>query len=85
MEPAGLTVTATAERLGVDRKTLSRVINGKASLSTEMALRLAHAFQTSAEMWLNMQRNYDLWQTRQKLAADINNITPFQREEIRSC
>lgn len=55
-----------AERLGVTRAALSRVINGRAAISPDMALRLADALGGSAESWLHMQTNYDLWQARQK-------------------
>lgn len=61
LEPLGLTVTAAAEALGVSRKTLSAVLNGKAGISPEMAVRLSIAFDTSAESWLNQQSQYELW------------------------
>ncbi len=62
IEPLGLSVTEAAEGLGVSRKTLSAVLNGRAGISPEMALRLSIAFDTSAESWLNHQTQYDLWQ-----------------------
>lgn len=61
LEPLGLSVTAAAEALGVSRKTLSAVVNGKAGISPEMAVRLSIAFDTSAESWLNQQSQYELW------------------------
>jgi addiction module HigA family antidote len=61
LEPLGLSVTAVAEALGVSRKTLSAVLNGKAGISPEMAIRLSIAFDTSAESWLNQQSQYELW------------------------
>ena len=57
----GLTVTETAKSLGVSRKTLSALLNGRAGISPEMAIRLSKAFDTSAESWLNQQMQYDLW------------------------
>ena len=66
LEPLGLTVTRAAEALGVSRKTLSAVVNGRAGISPEMAIRLSLAFDTSAESWLNQQVQYDLWQVRQR-------------------
>ena len=60
IEPLGLTVTDAAEALGVSRKTLSAILNGRAGISPEMAIRLAKAFDTSAERWLNQQMQYDL-------------------------
>jgi addiction module HigA family antidote len=66
LEPLGLTVTNSAESLGVTRKTLSELINGRSGISTTMALRLSKAFGTTPELWLNMQQNYDLWKARKK-------------------
>ena len=60
--PLGITVTDAAKGLGVSRKTLSSIINGKAGMSPEMAIRLSIAFNTSSESWLNQQSQYDLWQ-----------------------
>ncbi len=62
LEPLGITVTEAAQALGVSRKTLSSIINGKAGVSPEMAVRLSIAFDTSSESWLNQQTQYDLWQ-----------------------
>lgn len=62
LEPLGLTVTEAAKALGISRKTLSSILNGRAGISAEMAVRLSMAFDTSAESWLNQQMQYDLWQ-----------------------
>ncbi|WP_323272824.1 HigA family addiction module antitoxin [Limnoraphis robusta] len=70
LEPLGLTVTDAAEALGVSRKTLSAILNGRAGISPEMAIRLSKAFGTSAESWLNQQMQYDLWVAEQG-AGDI--------------
>ena len=61
LEPLGLSVTDAAKALGVSRKTLSAVLNGRAGISPEMAVRLSIAFDTTAESWLNQQIQYDLW------------------------
>jgi len=61
LDPLGLTVTAAAEALGVSRKTLSSILNGRAGISPEMAVRLSIAFGTTAESWLNQQTQFDLW------------------------
>ena len=61
LEPMGLSVTEAAKALGVSRKTLSTIINGRAGISPEMAIRLSKAFGTSPESWLNQQQQYDLW------------------------
>ncbi len=65
LEPLELTVTEAAEGLGVSRKTLSSILNGRAGISPEMAVRLSIAFGTSSESWLNQQTQYDLWQAEQ--------------------
>jgi addiction module HigA family antidote len=65
LKPLGLTVTEAAKALGVSRKTLSSILNGRAGISPEMAVRLSIAFDTTAESWLNQQVQYDLWQAEQ--------------------
>jgi len=65
LEPLGISVTDTAEALGVSRKTLSSILNGRSGISPEMAIRLAKAFDTSPESWLNQQVQYDLWKAEQ--------------------
>lgn len=64
--PLGLTVTDAAKGLGVTRKTLSALLNGRASLSTEMAVRISKATGTSPESWLNMQSKLDLWEAQRE-------------------
>jgi addiction module HigA family antidote len=66
LEPLGLTVTDAAAALGVSRKTLSAILNGRAGISPEMAVRLSIAFGTSAESWLNLQTQYDLWHAEKR-------------------
>ncbi len=65
IEPLGLTVTEAAQALGVSRKTLSAILNGRSGISPEMAVRLSIAFDTSAESWLNQQAQYELWHAEQ--------------------
>ena len=66
IEPLGLTVTEAAKGLGVSRKTLSALLNGRFGISPEMAIRLSKAFGGTAESWLIQQAHYDLWQAKQK-------------------
>ena len=66
LKPLSLTVTNGARALGVSRKTLSSILNGRAGISPEMAVRLSIAFNTSAESWLNQQLQYDLWNAERK-------------------
>src|SRR5260221_8429539 len=61
LEPLALSVTDAAKALGVSRKTLSAVLNGRAGVSPEMAVPLSLAFSTTAESWLNQQGQYDPW------------------------
>jgi addiction module HigA family antidote len=65
LEPLGLSVTDTAKALGVARKTLSAILNGRSGISPEMAIRLGKAFDTSPESWLTQQIQYDLWRAEQ--------------------
>ncbi len=65
LEPLGLSVTDAAEALGVSRKTLSSILNGRAGISPEMAIRLSIAFDTTAESWLNQQTQFDHWHAEQ--------------------
>ena len=66
LEPLKLSVTETAKALGISRKTLSAILNGRAGISPEMAVRLSMAFGTSAESWLNQQTHYDLWHAERR-------------------
>ncbi len=70
----GLTVSDFARHLGVTRVALSRVLNGRAGVSADMAVRLAAALGGSAESWLHMQANYDLWQVRRRSRVRIARL-----------
>ena len=74
MNPLNLSVTKTAELLGVSRKALSEFINEKSSLSPDMALRISIATGTSAESWMNMQQKLTLWIAEQDAPS---NVVPF--------
>lgn len=76
LEPLDLSVTRAAEALGVSRKTLSAILNGRAGISPEMALRLSKAFGTSPESWLNQQMHYDLWATEKQIGElDVERLS----------
>lgn len=66
INPLELTVTKAAKGLGVSRKAFSELLNGKAGISPEMAIRLEKLFGGSAESWLIQQAQYDLWQAMQR-------------------
>lgn len=72
--PEGMQVTEAAQKLGVSRVTLSRVLNGRASISADMALRLEVALGTGAGMWIGMQADYDLSQARQKPLPKVERL-----------
>jgi addiction module HigA family antidote len=73
-QDGGLSVTEFAKRLGVSRVALSRVVNGRAAVSAELAIRLAAALGGSAESWLNMQVAYDLWRAGKRRRPKIARL-----------
>ena len=75
----GLTVTQAAERIGVARVTLSRMINGHAAISADMAIRLSQWLGGSAESWLRAQLQYDLWHAEK---GSKIKVTPIERETV---
>ncbi len=81
LKPLGLTVTAAATGLGITRKALSELLNGHTGLSPEMAIRLAKAFGSSAETWLRLQMQYDLWQAEQRAETiRVERLAPATSE-----
>ena len=70
LEPFALTGRQLAAKLDVSPSTLNRILNGNSNISSEMALRLSKALERSAESWLAMQDNYNLWQARQTVNLD---------------
>lgn len=67
IKPLGLSITQAASALGVARKTLSLLVNGKAGVSADMAVRLSRVFGSSPEFWQRLQANYDLWHSLQRM------------------
>lgn len=80
IDPLGLSVTDAAQALGVTRPSLSKVLNGRAHLSPDMALRIEKAFGVSMEMLMQMQNCFDIAETR-KRAKEIN-VPPFKRRTL---
>jgi addiction module HigA family antidote len=66
LKPLGLTVTAAAEALGVTRKALSDLLNGHSGVSPDMAIRLEQVFGSTADTWLRLQMQRNLWEARQR-------------------
>jgi len=84
LDPLGITITALAANLGVARKTISQLINGHMGVSAEMALRLAKAFNTTPELWLNLQRNFDLWHAGERIkTSHIRSLRTKERQKLR--
>src|ERR1700676_3295847 len=79
VDPAGLSVTAAAIALGVSRPALSSLLNGKASLSGEMALRIEKAFGVKMDTLMRMQSAYDIAQTRKREKENSCPAAPSQR------
>ena len=77
LEPMCLSITAIAKQIRVSRKTLSEIVNGRAAVSPEMAVRLELALGKSAQSWLGHQAAYDLWQLQaMKGSLDVQRLTP---------
>jgi addiction module HigA family antidote len=77
LEPLSISITALAEILGVSRKTASKIVNERGSITSDMALRLSRAFSTSPELWLNLQGSYDLWHAAHE-STEWQNVQPIE-------
>lgn len=86
LEPLSLPISRAAAVLGVSRKTVSKIVNERGDVTPDMALRLAKTFRTTPELWLNLQRNFDLWhaahdskswQRARVLMAHARSAVPF--------
>ncbi len=78
MKPYSMTQTEIAQRIGVSRKYISEIINGRKGISTDMALRLSRLFGTSPELWLNGQIAWDVWHAMQgETAYKLEAIEPM--------
>ena len=76
LEPLNLSVTDAAQALGVARKTLSAILNGRAGISPDMAIRLERAFGSTARHWLTLQVSYDLWHAQQSDRPEVRRLVP---------
>ncbi|TLZ43640.1 MAG: HigA family addiction module antidote protein [Gammaproteobacteria bacterium] len=72
--PLGVTVTKVADALGVTRKHVSAIVNGRAPVTPDMAVRLAGVFGTEPEIWVNLQAQYDLWLVRQQVKPKVKSL-----------
>jgi addiction module HigA family antidote len=78
LEPLEISVTELAKDLKLSRKTVSKILNERSAMTTDVALRLSRAFTTSPELWLNLQRNYDLWHVANE-TTDWQVIKPISK------
>lgn len=74
IKPLNIGVTEAAKRLGMSRPALSRVLNGKAGISPDLAVRLEKAGQSTARFWVNLQSNYDLWQAQHREQPQVSRL-----------
>ena len=72
--PQTMTLAEVAKRLGVTRQALSAVLNGRSAVSAEMAVRLSKALGTSADFWLGLQMQYDLWRVMSKPIPKVQKL-----------
>jgi len=83
LNPLSLTVSDLAANLGVSRKTLSKIINERGSVTPDMALRLSRAFETTPDFWLNLQKNFDLF-LAEKSSNDWQLVKPLPAQLLHS-
>jgi addiction module HigA family antidote len=73
----GISITDLAKDIGVSRKAISAIVNGHKSVTAEMAMRLAKAMNTTPQLWLNLQANYDLWHLAHEKQECFEDIKPL--------
>lgn len=83
LKPLSLTITEMAIKLGTSRKTLSKILNERGTVTPDMALRLSRAFDTTPDLWLNLQRNYDLWLAENN-SKEWQRVKPLSNQLLHS-
>ena len=81
--PLSVTINDMASILGVSRKTLSKIINERGAITPDMALRLSRALDTTSIFWLNLQKNFDLWQA-EHASNEWQSVQPFSPQMLHS-
>ncbi len=76
LEPMGITAYRLAKSIGVQQTRISQIIKGKMSITADMATRLARFFGTSAEVWMNLQSQYEIRKVKEKNKAILDRISP---------
>jgi addiction module HigA family antidote len=74
LTPLGISIVDAADALGVSRKHVSSIVNGRAPVSADMAVRLSVAFGTEPELWVNLQAQRDLWEATQKAPPKVKRL-----------
>ena len=83
LKPLSIAINELASILGISRKTLSKIVNERGAITPDMALRLSRAFDTTPDLWLNLQKNYDLWQAEHK-SNEWQKIKPLSAQLLHS-
>ena len=83
LKPLSITINELASALGISRKTLSKILNGRGAVTPDMALRLSRAFNTTPDFWLNLQKNYDLWRA-ERTSTDWHRVRPLSTQLLQS-
>ncbi|MEQ9403547.1 MAG: HigA family addiction module antitoxin [Cyclobacteriaceae bacterium] len=78
LEPMGITAYRLSKSIGVQQTRISQIIKGKMSITADMATRLAKFFGTSAEVWMNLQSQYEIRETKQKNKDILDQISPLK-------
>ena len=79
LDPLSITITDLSRTLGVSRKTASKIVNERGAITPDMALRLSRAFNTTPNLWLGLQQEYDLWYAAKK-SKDWRKVQPVQND-----
>ena len=79
--PLSITIKDMAANLGVSRKTLSKITNERGAITPDMALRLSRALDTTPDLWLNLQKNYDLWQAETE-SQEWKKVKPLAQQML---
>jgi antitoxin HigA-1 len=83
LKTLSMTINELASTLAISRKTLSKIINERGSVTPDMALRLSRAFETTPDLWLNLQKNYDLWQA-ENASKEWQRVKPLPSQLLHS-
>lgn len=84
LEPLGMTQSQLAKEIHTTFRTINEIVNEKRNISPEMAVRLSRYFETSAELWLNLQSQYDLYIVTEKRGDSLKDIKPFRKKPVKA-